>query len=416
MRELAPGAARGYPVRLRGVATFYHAAQDELFLQDGSGGVLVRSGNALKFEAGVGQLLEVEGSTGSGIAEVLATRVELIGEGPMPPVRRVTQGQLAAGELRGCWVETRGVVHALQLGRTDGLLGLEFTTGRTVLMALIKDYNLEDCRRLVDAEVLIAGVLFQTKAALLELRVPFMGDIAVIQPAPVDPFAAPAFAVEKILAQVPEGLEHRVRIDGLVTLQQPGQAVFVQSGTNFLVALSEQKTLLQTGDIIELVGFASMSRPSNLRLEHAIFRKTGRSSQPNPIPITAEEAATAGREAALVSLEGTLLRRERRPVPTLQLQSCNVVFRARLANAAREFPGDIRDGCRLHLTGICLGSAGAGDAQHVFDLLLRSPRDVVLLKPVRSFNQQVTGAIAGVGGLLALVLAWRFLRKKPAKA
>ncbi len=416
VRQLAqPEAARSYPVRLRGVATFCHTGQNELFLQDGTGGVRVRVGNSLSFEAGVGQLLEVEGTTCTdvAVAGVRATRLGLIGEGPMPPLCRVTEAQLAAGEPYGCWVEVRGVVHVLQFGRADGLLGLELTARQTDLIVLIKDYNLEDCRRFVDAEVVITGVLCRTQTGQPELRVPFMGDISVIQPAPLDPFGVPTCEIDKIPDQSwVNGPLHRVKVEGLVTLQQPGRAVFIQSGTHNLMAFAEQKTSLQPDDLIELVGFPAKGPSSRLRLEHAIFRKLASRSRAVAVPIPAEEAATSAREAALVILEGLLLRRERAPAPALLLQSSNVVFRARLDNAIRDFSSHVREGSLLRLTGVCLPLDVGSDAQPTFELLLRSPTDVMVVKTAFLSSTWRRALLAAVAVLFAFLAAWRLFRRK----
>lgn len=415
-RQLAPPeAVRGYPVRLRGVVTFHHSEQNELFLQDITGGVRVRISHALGFEPGVGQLLEVEGEASGGDfgVEVKAQHVALIGEGPMPALCQVTEAQLAAGEPSGSWVEVQGVIHKVQPGGTAGLFGLELATPHIVMMALIKEYNFEECRRLVDAEVAVAGVLCRAKTGQPELRVPFMGDIRVIQPAPSDPFAMPTRPIRGTLEgySLKESL-HRVKVEGSVTLQQPGRAVFIQSGTNSMLAFSEQKTSLQPGDVIAIAGFPAVYGSSRLRLDHAVFRKLERGPEPLPIQITAEEAATSGRESALVTLEGTLLRCERGGASTLQMRSSSLFFRARL-NANRVFPADLREGSRLRLTGICLPWSAGTNAPASFELLLRSPADVTVVKAMPPSRNWLMGFFTAV--LLAFLVAWRLFGRRAVK-
>jgi len=411
VQQLAPSEAeRGYPASLRGVSTFYHNGENELVLQDGSGGVVIRVGN-FGFELGVGQLLEVEGTTQRGLwaAELRATRLAFVGEAPLPPLYRLSETELAGGRPDCCWVEITGVVHAVEVGRADGLLGLEVATASNCVTALIKDYTLEECRGLVDSEVTIAGVLRRAQTGQPSLRVPWMGDITVTKPAPTDPFEAPFVPVGDILksAQHSPAL-HRIKISGVVTFQQPGRAVFIQERTNSLMALTEQRTMLQPGDVIELAGFPVLNSPSMFRLEHAIVRKLRSGPPPLPIPITAEEGASGARGAVLVSIDGLLLRRERAPVPALYLQASNLVFSARLEDMARDFQDGIHEGSRLCLTAICLSLPGQTNSQARFELLLRSPADVSLATTTPASN---TGSLVGVavGAAAVLVLCTTIL-------
>jgi hypothetical protein len=408
VRQLAPSEAeRGYFASLRGVSTFYHSGENELILQDGSGGVVVRTGNS-GFELGVGQLLEVEGTTQRGpwSAELRASRVTLIGEAPLPPLHRLNEAELSVSQPECCWVEITGVVYSLEIGRPDGLLGLEVATWSNRVIALIKQYRLEECRELVDGEVAIAGVLRRTQTGP-SIRVPSMSDITVTKRAPPNPFEAPLVSACDLLGTAQAGCAiHRVRVCGVVTLQQPGRAVFIQQNTNGLLAFTEQTTTVLIGDFIELAGFPLVNGPFP-EVEHAVFRRLRSGPLPVPTPISAEEGALPCRGAALVNIEGWLLRRERTLVPALYLQSSNIVFSARLQDGVRDFPREIREGSRLRLTGICLPVSGRVTNSHTsFELLLRSPVDVTLAESTARLNDNwlKTGVLMPIVAVLVLCI------------
>ncbi len=413
LRRLTPAEARReLPARVRGVATFYHKAQNELFLQDDTGGVLVRVGDHFGFEMGVGQLLEAEGTAQPGVpcAELRASEVRLVGEGPLPPVCQVTRNQLEAGEPDGSWVEVKGIAHVVEIGRADGLLGLEVDTAAGPLVALIKDYNLEECRSLTDAEVVVCGVMRRTPAGQTGLRVPAMGDIAITAPAARDPFEAPQFGfLEMRRALSGKRPAHRIKMSGVVTFQQAGRAVFIQDTTNALLVLTEQRTQLSLGEVIEATGFPGLGSASLPTLEHAAFRKIGKATVPKPAAISAEEGSM--REGILVTIEGLVSSCEEVPAPKLKLRSGKTLFSARLEGGARGLSAPVREGNRVRVTGICRSLSEARAGESVFELWLRSPADLELV--AASGRSRLVWLIPAVAaGILALV-AFRRSRNTP---
>ncbi|HEY5913670.1 MAG TPA: hypothetical protein VJA21_24035 [Verrucomicrobiae bacterium] len=412
LRQFSLSAAkRGCPAQLRGVSTFYHGSQGELFVQDETGGILARVHGSYGHELGVGQLLEIQGTTlpGSSPPELEATRVTLIGEGPLPPVVRVSGNQLADSQLTGTRVETSGLVHAVQTDRRDALLGLEMVNGTNEVVATIKDYHLEDCRRLVDAEVVITGILCGAPSGQPEVRVHSMGDITVTKYAPVDPFDQPSSDLNKIpgLAHANQPI-HRLKVSGTVTLQQPGRAVFIRDRTRSFFVSTDQKTQLQPGDVIEVVGFPAVCKPLGPMLQHTAFRRMHGGAPPSPVSISAEEGSTIAYHAALVTLEGEVLFLENDPPAALTLQSSNVIFSARLNGPAVGFPEPIRRGNRLRLTGICLPSFEPANRSTGFELLLRSPADVTMLAGIEKqrggWMRLILAAAFAVGTLVVVIL------------
>ena len=80
-------AKRGYPVKLRGVVTYYNPYNTNLVVQDDSAGIYVRVGNSpMPPTLETGQLIDLDGFTGPGdvVPVITAPRIKVIGPAPMP--------------------------------------------------------------------------------------------------------------------------------------------------------------------------------------------------------------------------------------------------------------------------------------------------------------------------------------------
>jgi len=117
-------ASLGYPVRLRGVVTFYDAYQEghrALFIADSTGEVFVAPGFAPLLPLHTGSLVEVTGETDPGgfspIVSHSTIRI-LPGSQPLPTAPEVTVSQLLSGGKDSDWVAVEGVVHSVEF---DGM-------------------------------------------------------------------------------------------------------------------------------------------------------------------------------------------------------------------------------------------------------------------------------------------------------
>ena len=103
VRQLTPEqAARHYPVRLRGVLTFFDQAQFYRFFQDGTAGIYLFPSDALTNSAlATGELVEIEGLTSPGeyAPTVTPQRTRILGSGTFPPAKPVSYEDLASGEF-----------------------------------------------------------------------------------------------------------------------------------------------------------------------------------------------------------------------------------------------------------------------------------------------------------------------------
>jgi hypothetical protein len=109
-------AARGYPVHLRTVVTYFDPYIDPLhpavWASDSSGGIYVELSSPPAVPLKVGDLVEITGvSAPGGYAPiVIASEMRVIGKSPLPSTAsRVTFTQMLTGAKDGQWVEVEGL-------------------------------------------------------------------------------------------------------------------------------------------------------------------------------------------------------------------------------------------------------------------------------------------------------------------
>jgi len=110
----ASEAKRGYPVRLKGVITYYDPEEPDLFVQDATMGVwvnleIVKPNVPLR----AGDLVEVEGLTEvpDFAPQVGNPHFKVLGRAPLPRARPVSFGRVASTQEDSQRVEVEGVVH-----------------------------------------------------------------------------------------------------------------------------------------------------------------------------------------------------------------------------------------------------------------------------------------------------------------
>src|SRR5205807_8579189 len=107
LRQLsADQAERGYPVRLRGIVTYFDSESPDLFVQDSTAGIWVDLGGA-KVSFRSGQLVEVEGvsSAPDFAPQVSKPRIRVLGEARLPVARPITFDRMASGGEDSQWVQ-----------------------------------------------------------------------------------------------------------------------------------------------------------------------------------------------------------------------------------------------------------------------------------------------------------------------
>ena len=423
VRELtADQANQGYPVRLRAVVTYTDHFNGDLFVQDATAGIYVNSGKGnLTFQSG--ELLEIEGVTEEPdfAPQIAKPRCRVLGRAPLPRPRKVRLDDLLSTREDSQWVQLEGIVEDLATERE--WLKLDLLIEGRILLVYIMDPAGLDIDRLVDTKVRVTGVcasLYNLKNQLIGVRldVPTARQVSVEELPLADPFSVPIRPISSLLAFTARNtLEHRVRVQGTVTLQRP-MDVFIQDGSQGLCILSLPRVLLRPGDRVDVVGFAEIGEDTPV-LRHALYRRIGSAPLPPPIRVTAREAQAGTFDTLRVSVDGILRDVRHSEIDRiLVLQDGDVLFEARIVES--KVRGDwswLIPGSRLRLTGICSVHVDRNRNPDAFSILLDSPdRVVVLARPSWWTLRNTAVILALVGGLTLVIGVWVVVLRRRVRA
>jgi PAS domain S-box-containing protein len=410
-------AARHYPVKLRGVVTFFDEANFFQFIQDETAGIYLQQTNLPPLLPG--QLVEVEGSTSAGEFAPIVTplRVTAVGDGVFPQPKPVSFEQLTSGEEDSQFVQIQGVVRAVGIDPQTKYYAIAIAAGGGRFTALIADIPAELRAVLVDSTVKIWGVCathFNSQRQLFDVRllVRRPADLTIESPAPEDPFAQPTRPIEQLLQFTPHGAYgHRVKVRGTVIYRRDN-VLYIQDGLEGLYVETMPAGPLLVGEIVEVVGFPVTGEYTPM-LQDAIFRKIGEGSLPVPSNITADEALKGTYDCRLVRIEATLLDRARHSREQfVVLQSGGFIFHAYLerTNIGVDF-AYLQNNSKVAVTGVCriepgnVWQPGAEWRAKSFRILLRSPGDIFVLAEPPWWN---LGKMLWATGILGLVVLTAF--------
>lgn len=396
IRDLsATEAQQKIPVHLQGVVTFFDESLFSHFIQDATAGIY------LKFPDNVGppvlipgQLVEVSGtcSPGEYAPVVLVDRIQAIGDAPLPDPRVVTYQQLASGVEDSQYVEITGIVRSCRKLEDSLYYLVDIATGGGRLSIYVKKLPVKNVSALLDSTVRVRGVCstkFNHKRQLFAIRlmVPRPEDFEITIPASPNPFAAAVRPIDSLLQFAPqETYGHRVMVSGTVIYYVPGETLFVQNGQQGIEVQTQQRSPLQSGDHVEVLGYVTHGEYTP-QLQDAVFKKTSSGLPPVPARLTLDEVLKGDHDCRLIQVDARVLDRTLHGSDRyLILQEGGFVFHAYLDQAAGEdaFAG-LANGSRVAVTGVCQIDPGewkAGEAWRAkgFSIKLRSPADVVLLQ------------------------------------
>jgi PAS domain S-box-containing protein len=413
VRELtADQANRGYPVHLRAVVTYIDFAVGDFFAQDSTAGIYVNENNrSLHFRPG--DLLEIEGVTEEPdfAPQIAKARYRSLGQAPLPRPRQVHMGDLISTREDSQWVQIEGIVQDLETA--GDLVKLDVVSEGRRLQVNIMDPAGLDKDHLIDAKVRLTGVcasFFNPNNQLVGvwLAVPTSRQISVEEVPLADPFSAPVRPISSLMAFTARNTsEHRVRVQGTVTLQR-SKGVFIQDGRQGLVVLSLPNAPLRPGDRVDVAGFADIGDYTPVLL-HALYRRIGSAPLPQPLIVTAQNALTGAFDTLRVRLDATL--RDVRlsgADRVLVLGDGDVLFEARSADSQvyRNW-SRLLAGSRLRLTGICSAHVDRNRTPDTFNILLDSPDSVVVLARPSWWTLRNTGVVlASLAGLILAIGIW----------
>ena len=249
-------AEKKYPFRVRGVIT--DSWEESGLVQDDTRGIFFSGGDHSQFA--VGDLVEIQGFSAPGdfAPNLAAQRITRLGLGIMPEPARPTWDLLLNGAMDCQWVELKGIVTQIQ---TNHII-LRMVGGE---MRLYQYLSQDDWKPFLNALVCLRGCL---TARWSEHQV-IAGEVTIarlqidcLEPAPADPFDAPAKTIPEMwLFSLQSSALRRIKVTGQV-LSQRGRECFLQEETNGLRFVLREPASFEPGARVEVVGFPELDGPS----------------------------------------------------------------------------------------------------------------------------------------------------------
>jgi signal transduction histidine kinase len=412
-------AQRRYPIRLQGVLTYYMPELRLTFFQDSTAGIYV---NILETPpaAHTGDLVEVRGVSGAGFfaPEVERPEIRVLGKSPLPPARRVALEDLLSGEQDSQFVEVSGVVRSARIEsmilahRQEGLpaLALVVASHRNKFKAWITGFDrTADYASLVDARVAVrgaCGALFNEKRQLIgiQLFVPGREQVQIEEPVRGDPYALRAIPTSNLMQFTPETMSgHRIRVQGAVTLDEPGRFLYIQDASGGVRVVSSQNERVRVGDSVDAIGFPTAGQYAPV-LEDGAFRRIGAAAAAAaPVDLTHATRLTGDHDAELIRIQGTLLGRSVQDDDlVLAMETNGATYTALMSNNGSSIRArSIPVGSRLNLTGVWSVETDELRRATSFRVLLRSAADIAVIELPSWWN--ATRVVVLLGALAIII-------------
>jgi signal transduction histidine kinase len=439
-------AARGLPVVVRGVVTFFTPKKNwGMVLHDERDGEGIYVDGERARKNGLipenppwveplerGMLIELRGITGAGhfAPVIIPQHIEVLGTAPLPEPIPVTFSDVLNGRWDCQRVRLRGVIqYAAGRPDWDGTRLDIVAHGGRIVVRMFKAR--EDIAQLVDSEVELSCVMFtyfnnRGESVGAQAQVRDREDIRVVHAGPRDPFSAPERPLSMLRPFSRTGsMFHRCRCTGTVTVAQPGEFFYMQEGDRGVRVETRDPTPLKPGDRVEAAGFVEMADHFG-KLREAVVRKVGVAPVPVPMPVERRRVIGSGlrgfvtdaddTDGRFASLRGRLEKVDFPDLegPRLMLESEGALVEATLGRDVTPAAlAHLEPGCELRLLGVVRVELASGwPAQGFprpvsFGFVVNSPSDLIVERAAPWWTaQRLWLALSGTAVLLALALAW----------
>ncbi len=409
-------AERHYPVRLRGVITYYDPDWNMLFFQGASEGIFVKLADQ-ELDLKSGQLVVLKGVTGPGdFAPVIERPVfEILSLAPMPDPKPVTYNQMATGVEDSQWIKTEGIITAVSRQGTAVRLDMAPPTGSGSFMVFLPHLRERTPLDLVGTRVEVeaaCATVFNTRRELrgVQLFAPALRFVRILETASGDPFASPPTPIVNLFRFTPEQRTNQIaHIRGLLTQAGQHRLHLEDASGGILVIPESDQGAIKAGETLDVVGFPRQINGATA-LEKARYKAAPQAITIVPQamrPATALEEES-GLDSRLVEIDALLIETGRTSEAlTLLLESDNHLF---TAVAPLWMGGEVKSlapGSRVHLKGVCTLQHDDHGGTLGFRILLRTPDDIKVLSAPDFWNVRrlVIGASA-LAFFTTAILVW----------
>lgn len=431
VRALSPQlAARKLPVKLSGILMDYDIRFGEFSLMDHTVGIYAEGTPKLLAGLSRGDLIEVDGVSdpGSFAPFVHARAVRKVGAGEIPEPVRANVENLLSGRLDAQWIEVSGVVRHVEYTSDGMTMEVELENGGGRILAhrnVIVPIQ-------VDSTVQLQGVCYyqfnKTRQAIRPyLAIPPNVPVLVTEPVATNLNDIPPRSIGSLMQfNTGETYAHRIRVRGYVIRSLPGEGFWVHDAGHGIHVISEPTSPIKVGEEIEVLGFLKRG-DYGPEIEDATFQKTGQAVSVMPMVRLSKASEALNHDADLVQCDATIIEQ------WTTIDSC----RLKLADGTTEFPATLHitnrsmvphwdTGTRIRVVGVCTVGfftkptiAGTVEPQF-FQLLLRSPADVVILQLPSWWNAEhiawLTGGVAATLLAAVAIVIWTSRRRLQAEA
>lgn len=411
---------KGYPARIRGVVTFIHQIDGWLFVNDESDGIFISPKTYTTVEPG--QLVEVTGYSNPGQYAPIINQAEItiLGSANLPTPRHPKWNMMALGQEDAQWVQLTGIIQQVERKENEIILTVA-VEGNPIPVIIQAPATVVPDPAWIDAQATITGVcgtIFNEKREIegVNLLVPGLKYVEILQPGNVNPFTQTVLAINKA-ARFNQHVtsEHRIRLQGVVTYIQPGVRLVIKDATGSVIVEPVEQENARVGDRVDAVGFPRW-KDQCFTLNAARVKRLGPGNPPIPMVIGTNQLSDRTLHSELVRIQGVFLGcfhrvNETRLVVQFGDSSCEAKLFG--TNAPPRW-NHIPPGSLLELTGICVFNANSIESGANFDLLLRNSNDIEVLQLGSWWTPERTIAAVCLGLLIAIAIYFRLrdLRKR----
>jgi signal transduction histidine kinase len=217
--------------------------------------------------------------------------------------------------------------------------------------------------------------------------------------------------IQEFLRQANQwGEETPVTIRGTVTHSISDKTFFIQEGGFGTYVFHKPRVAFAVGEQVEVMGYPSLGTFSPTLQRCISVRSLGPGPLPEPLVVTPEEASRGEHHMVLVRVRGLLSPERLRggAVLVLRSETGSETFTADLeALSERGVLEYLQPGCLLELTGVSSVKRDSTRQPVSFNVSLRGPGDVVILKPPPWWTPRRMWSGLGIAAAaLIVVLAW----------
>ncbi len=205
------------------------------------------------------------------------------------------------------------------------------------------------------------------------------------------------------------GEAKQVRVRGTVTHSISDKTFFIQDGDAGTYVFHKPDAALRVGAMVEVVGFPSLGGLSPT-LQKCEVQSLGTGALPAPQVISAADALSGRYSMRLVKVRGVLALERLRGGRTLVLNPGRGehAFTGELEALPDLQPLDsLQPGSLLELTGVCSLRRDVSGKPASFNVFIRSPDDIVVIRPPPWWTPQHTWRAMGIVVIILIVaLLW----------